>query len=41
MLPKNQPRPKAPMKEGTKTQKGPVTKPREKTSGNSMMRKKG
>lgn len=41
MLPKTQPRPKAPMKQGTKTQKAPVTKPREKTSTNSMMRKKG
>ena len=41
MLPKNQPRPKAPTKEGVKKQTAPVTKPREKTSGNAMMRKKG
>jgi len=41
MLPKNQPRPKAPTKEGSKKQTAPVTKPRERTSGNAMMRKKG
>ena len=41
MLPKNQPRPKAPMKEGKKKQTAPVTNPRERTSGNAMMRKKG
>jgi hypothetical protein len=41
MLPKNQPRPKAPTKEGSKKQTAPVTKPREKTSGTAMMRKKG